>query len=380
MLSVLFYCAPSSAQDYSWLSENCRIDSLSETSYAQGWLKWQRATQFRPKGVPLPTSLSGRHRYSQEQLKQLWEADPKSHVVDCSFQIPRRSCQGCRGRGTTTGFYVAYVPKALLESPEKVRSVLLLIPGGNGLRTRYFLTPIPNKTIFDKMSGGLETKKVVDEALTPEISPPIVVSLDAAGWMTVNGPTEYITHDVPQHIVETFLPGVPFEEIALGAEGISSGGRAIMEALRWKPNVFNSVGLTAMHCRNFGGIDPKKHLGPELAKHVWLGHLAKRARAGLLHIRFSVGNEDAQWGCNKEFHTLFVESQVLPSSQPQFGTCRKGRTPSPDVCDTAWDGFYLYDGIPHHYGIFLPSYRDQIRWHLQSLTKTIQAFEAGVSQ
>lgn len=379
LLSLALFCSPTQAQDYNWLSANCRIDRLVETSYAKGWLEWQRATGFSPKGVPLPTSLSPA---PPSDIQKVWASDPQSHVVDCTFRIPRRKCPSCRGGGTDTASYVAYLPQALFEHPKAVRSILLLIPGGNGLRTRYFLTPIPGKTIFDKMSGGLETQRHLDTLLAedPDLVPPIVVALDSAGWLFVNGPVEYITYDLPHHIAATYLPSIPYRDIALGGEGISSGGRAIMESLRRKPDVFNTVGLTAMHCRNFGGIDPKKHLGPETAKQAWLRHLANRSRAGLLHIRFSMGNEDAQWPCNKEFHDLFVEAGILPVSSPTYGECRKGYKPSPDVCTTFWEGFYLYDGIPHHYGIFKPSYKLQLGWHLQRLTKTAAALDRGVSQ
>jgi hypothetical protein len=222
-------------------------------------------------------------------------------------------------------WYAPYIPEALITEPARVRSVLILVPGGNGGRTRYFLTPIPRKTIWHKMTGGLEIKRLVDEFLasSPETVPPIVVAVNGPALSHINGFTEFFVTDMPRHVVNTYLGGIPVEAVALGVEGISSGSRTLMKVFRTHPASFQTLGLTCMHCRRFNGIDPDKHLGTEAERDLWLSQVAVLAKAGLLHIRFSVGNRDNQWKCNKEFHDLFVAAGALSKGEPRYDRCRK---------------------------------------------------------
>lgn len=367
-----------------FVASHCLADKLGQTEYTRGWETWLEGKgrrfipQYAPQPIrtpfPIPAPGSRRAKKRASKLKKEWSQNPRSHVVDCKFPIPPRRCPGCRGRGAEKAYYTAYLPKDLFTNPERVRSILILIPGGNGGRVRYFLTPIPRKTIYQKMSGGLETKRHVDEYLEnhPETSPPIVVALDGAGFLMVNGPTEFLTHDVPTHIAQTYLGRSNLHGIAVGAEGISSGSKATMKAMLSKPDAFHTLGLTCMHCRRFNGIDPDKDLGTPKERTAWLSTLSQRAQRNELHVRFSIGNLDNQWPCNKEFHELFANAGVLQSTDPEYTSCRRRRKPDTKHCDTTWDGFYLYDGQAHHYGLLLDSWVPQLQWHVETLSQTAQ--------
>lgn len=369
-----------------FVASHCLVDELVPTEYAQGWEDWVKKSSrsFVPKDSPqpargstwIPDPGSERAQNRAEGLREQWAQAPRSHVVDCRADLTPRDCPGCRGKGAQRFSYAAYLPEALIRNPEKVRSILILVPGGNGGRTRYFLTPIPNKTIYHKMSGGLEVKRLVDEhvAAHPDEVPPIVIAVDGAGFLSVNGDTEFLTHDVPLHVAQTYLGRKDLKGLAIGAEGISSGSKAMMFALRAKPDAFHTVGLTCMHCRRFHGIDPDKDLGTKEERQRWLQQLARRSENDLLHIQFSVGNLDNQWGCNKEFHDLFTEVGIFQKEEPRFTDCRKDKTGT-SYCDTTWDGFYLFDGQAHHYGLLLDSWEPQLHWHLSTLSKTVATLD-----
>jgi hypothetical protein len=124
-----------------------------------------------------------------------------------------------------------------------------------------------------------------------------------------------------------------------------------------------------MHCRRFNGIDPEKHFGSKEQRQAWLKTLKARYDKGDLRIRFSVGNHDNQWPCNKEFHTLFTEVGIFKNDPPKFGSCNEGYSNDPTQCTTYWDGFNLYNNRPHHYGLLLDSWVPQLQWHYETLSQ-----------
>ncbi len=383
VLVLLCWARQASADDfYDYIASHCLIDTLARTPYALGWETWikeeRRSRSFVPKhsptpirrayGIPDPGTDGARARAAM--LRKEWGAKPRSHVVDCRVDFPPGDPKDPKATRT---WYTAYLPEALIRDPATVRSVLLLVPGGNGGRTRYFLTPIPRKTIYHKMSGGLQTKYFTDEWLKahPGASAPIIAATNGPALLHTNGPVTFFTEDMPSHLATTYL-GRPHTEVALGVEGISSGSRELMYAFRAKPAAFNTLGLTCMHCRRNDGIDPDKHLGTDVERWAWLETVGQRARDGHLHIRFSVGNRDNQWGCNKEFHDLFVEAGALAEAEPRYDRCKADHEVGPDWCDTHWDGFYLVEGAAHHYGLLIQSWRPQLNWHLERLDKVVQ--------
>ncbi len=378
-------CAPATAAPpvpaapislFEHIASRCLTDQLARTEYAQGWEGWFLEDRFLTEGAPRPAPrrpapmepVVGPVLPKAERLRAEWTADPKSHTIDCSFTFTKRDCPTCPGRGATQANYAAYLPRDLFLDPAKVTSVLLLVPGGNGGRTRYFLTPVPDKSIHAKKSGGLEVKKYVDTWVKahPGATPPIVVALDSAGFLSANGHVEYMTHDLPDHIARVFL-GRDVKTLTVGADGISSGSRAIMAALRDKPGSLRTVGLHCMHCRRFNGIDPQKHFGKPAQRRKWLDGLTTLRHEGQLDIKWSVGNRDNQWPCNKEFYDLFVEAGFYRADPPKYGPCDEGAQPSTGACTVRWDGFDLYNGQGHHYGLMRDSWAPHINWHLDRL-------------
>jgi hypothetical protein len=379
---VLCWTQPAAADDfYDYVASHCLIDALARSPYAIGWETWikeeKRSRKFVPEhsptpirrayGIPAPGSEKAVQR--AEMLRTQWRAEPRSHVVDCRVDFEPGDPKNPKATRT---WYTAYLPRALIVDPSKVRSILLLVPGGNGGRTRYFLTPIPRKTIYNKMSGGLQTKYFTDEWLkaNPGASAPIIAATNGPALLHTNGPVAFFTRDLPTHLATTYL-GRPHTEVALGVEGISSGSRELMHAFRAQPEAFNTLGLTCMHCRRNDGIDPDKHLGTDVERWAWLTTVGQRARDGRLHIRFSVGNRDNQWGCNKEFHDLFVQAGALAKTAPRYDECKEDKEVGTDWCDTHWDGFYLVEGAAHHYGLLIDSWRPQLEWHLERLDKVV---------
>jgi len=375
-----------------WVVSHCRVDQLGPSDYAQKWLRWIRkerngfdfmtADAPRPtlQPIKLPAIGSEAARTAARALGDRWRADPASHVVECYVNIDKRACEGCKPVHLKHGFrkatFIAYLPSALITEPSKVGGMLLLAPGGNGGHTRYFLTPIPNKHVTrQKRSGGLEIKKHADQFYEehPFHQQTIIAATTNGGWSMANGHIEFLSHDLPKLLADVFLDGLDHKKFALGVEGISRGSRALVQALRKKPTSFNTVGLTCLHCGKHGpgnGYEPDVDLRNPAERKRWLKVLADRSRRGLFQLRFSVGNADPQWVCNKRLHSMLVEGGVLEDLPPDFTKCRTNRTsrPSPRWCDTNWDGFYLYDRMPHHYALLKPSWRPQLRWHLDTLS------------
>ena len=382
-----------------WVVSHCLIDELGPSDYAVKWMQWIRKERrtfddFMPadaprpnlRPAPLPAPGSPEARAKAQRLREEWLARPASHVLECTTRVPHRDCPGCRPvhmkRGSSRAKYGAYIPKALLTRPEEVKSLLLLAPGGNGGRTRYFLTPIPNKHVtLHKRSGGLEVKRHADEfyAAHPDLSESIIVSTDNGGWSKANGHIEYLSRDLPKHVADTFLGGRDHRELALSVEGISRGSRALITALRKKPEAFHAIGLTCLHCGSIGGpmggYEPDRDLADPEERERWLSTLADRARRGLFHIRFAVGNADVQWTCNKRLHSHLVAGGVLEDRPPEFSNCRRDDPKDPKWCDTVWDGFHLYDRMPHHYALLKPSWVPQLQWHLRTLHDVVQTLE-----
>jgi hypothetical protein len=340
----------------SWVVSSCRVDALEPSTYTAQWVL--HAQHFgAPEGALLPIAdqawrelppRGSRDAHARiDELGRAWRGDAGSHVVDCSFEVPKRHCEGCKDRGAErVGRYVAYLPAALFERPETVRSVLLLVPGGRGGRSRPFLAAIAGKSHYDRGSGGLDTRRLADDFYRehPDAAQSIIVALDGHGQEMINGATEYLATDLPDHLASTYLPHVPREELVLGAEGLSSGARAIMRTLYAREDAFHSVGLSCMQC---GAIDLRVwgRLGPRGAVDAWMDRLALRSRRGDLAMRFAIGSRDGQLDCNEAYHRALVEHGVLEEQE----------------------GLTIYPGEMHHYGFVAVSYPDQLAWHLERL-------------
>ncbi len=379
--------ADSSMPFMDYIASNCLVDELEYTEYAVGWATWARKAGFKPKTGP---SVTKGHQKKQPEgseaasaraaaLRKEWKENPRSHVIECTLKLERRDCEHCADKGATQTSYTAYLPKAIIDDPDKVRSLLILIPGGNGARTRYFLTPIPNKTIFDKMSGGLEVQRHADEfkAANPDVEVPIIVAINGGGWLLANGATEFQTHDIPRHMASTYMGTDDLRTIAIGADGISSGSRAMLRSYPVKPFAANTIGLTCMHCggKRGGFLFDEDFLAFNQDNRIFKAW-KEMADNGLLHIHFAIGNRDKYWICNREIHERFTKEGLFEDTPPQFKDCREGKQ-TPKTCDVSWDGFELYDGQGHHYGLLTDSWIPSLHWHFRALDKTVKAIDAG---
>jgi hypothetical protein len=378
---------PSDLRFLEWVASSCHVDELAPSPYVAAWKNYRAERSsfdaeavFPSEGLsvlPKPHSAAAAKRAAE--LRRAWQAEPKSHVLDCRFSIPVRECRHCRGPKLVFASYVIYLPAAIVTDPDRIGAMLMLVPGGNGGRSRPFLSPIPGKTVFHRGSGGLETRQIVDRYLAdhPEATPPIVVALDTAGAEYNNGSIEHLTHDLPAHIAKTYLAREA-STLALGVEGISSGAQSILDALYAKPDAFATVGLSCLAC---GRIASKEGLGsppalvrraprvaiPEEKVVAWAEDLAKRSAHKELFVRFSIGDRDGQLPCTRALHGLFAEVGVVERSEERVVRCH-GKDGAPP-CDREGSGLALYENEMHHYGILEKSFGAQLRWHLESLSR-----------
>jgi hypothetical protein len=370
-----------------WVAAHCYVDALGPSAYTLAWRRYTLAPEDldpgavmpapRSETLPVPGSKAAEARAAA--LRADWLANPRSHVVDCRFYVPLRPCRLCvQELRVHTAHYIAYLPAALSRDPESVRTLLMIVPGGRGGRSRPFLSPVPDKTHFHAGSGGLQTKQRVDAYLAehPETPPPIVVALETNGDDYNNGRIEHLSSDMPTHVANTFLGGVPLEDLLIGAEGISSGARAILDTLLAKPNTFATAGLTCLSC---GMLNPRKASAREqIDFEGFAAKLGERAQATALRMRFSIGSRDGQLACNQALYDLFTEHGVFDGGGAvRYTNCRQGHEGESSQCDNEREGWVSYVGEMHHYGLLKKSYPPQLEWHLSALTEVAAARRGG---
>lgn len=360
---------PASLPFVKWVAKHCYVDALGPSQYTETWRRYATEPDDED-ALPVIESGVAPGGHDPEALERDWLAKPRSHVVDCRFQVKWRQCDGCTGQKSWEAMYVAYLPRDLFVAPSRVRTLLMLVPGGNGGRSRPFLSPLPGKTVFQRGSGGLRTKQLVDawQKAHPDRPAPVVMSLDSWGHEYNNGPIEYLSYEIPHHVAQRYLDGVDPAVLTIGTEGISSGSRMILETLRKKPDAFHTAGLTCLSC---GRLNPDKEAGigedgvMDLAK-----ALAPRHREGEFDLRFAIGTRDGQLPCNERLYELFGRAGVVDPSAPlRYVDCPAGVTEDRDRCHTVRDGFATYAGEMHHYGLLIHSHAPQIEWQLDTLDR-----------
>ncbi len=339
-----------------WVAENCTIDSLNSTPYLRAWTRYPKpADHLRPTDpVPLdvapllPRAGSPSSVTLIADTERAWLAEPKGRVVDCSFNLQPRECEHCKRQENKLIHYIAYLPAELSINPERIGSVLFLVPGGHGGRSRAFLRPIPGYNIWAKGSGGLDTKMRADTFFKdhPEVEPSIIVSLETPGSLHASGATEFLTYDMEHHIRTTYLPP-DTPKLRIGVDGISSGAREIVKAAFLKPESFTTLGL---HCLSCGAIHPEKGLLAKREKLVAFGQaLAERRKKGLFEIRMSIGSRDNQLPCNRLYWDLFTEAGLV--------------TPADDAL------FHVVPGALHDFNYLIQAHPIHFTWHLETLGK-----------
>lgn len=339
-----------------WLASHCRVDAVGPSPYTVAWSHYPHPKDLlapddpRPlvNAGPLPAAGSRRARALADQLRTDWSKEPRSHVVDCTTSLPTRGASSSSS-STEHVRYVAYLPDALFDGRFEVSSILLLVPGGNGGRSRPFLRPIPGATIYEKGSGGLDTKRLADRFYGehPGAGRAIIVALETSGFGAESGAGELLTGDVYEHIRATFAPTLPQAELAHGVEGTSSGARATMRAAFAKPDAFDTLGFSCMAC---GGVNPQSRLlGTPEQLAQFADRLAERRRRGEVDLRFSIGSRDNQLPCNRAFWELFRREGVVTAADD--------------------DHFLVYEGALHDFAFMERSYAPQLLWHLTELDR-----------
>lgn len=361
---------------FSHIASRCYVDELAPTNYAVQWLNHHLPRDLAPTGAPwpvledqvFPAPSTPKARARALELRKDWLATPRSHVVDCFFEVPQRDDPAVVPN-TKDAHYAAYLPAELFVAPERVRTALVYSPGGGrGGHSRPFLTEIPGKTIYDIAAGGLGTKHRMDEwhAKHPEHSVPIFFALHSNGEEYGNDGTTFLTEDVPNHIASQLLGGMDIKRLVLGVEGVSSGARTLVLALRARPFAFATVGLSCMAC---GGVDARRgRIGSSDKVNAWAMTLGDRAKRGELRMRFAIGSRDNQLPCNKALHDMFGNSGMFDMSRPPtFHECKAGESQSEKTCDHEVDGFRVYRGELHDYHFLSRSWQHQLEFHLEAL-------------
>lgn len=337
-----------------WLVESCTLDALEPTPYSRAWIRYPKPSDWLRPTDPSPLFDARLHppggseaaSTSATELERAWLSGPRSHVVDCSFRLQARECEHCVKQVATLVRYVAYLPERLFRAPQEVESALLLVPGGHGGRSRAFLRPIPGLSVWDRGSGGLDTKALADDlyAARPDLAQSIIVSLENSGIQHGSGAIEFLTFDVAEHLRRTFLPERA-EPLVLGVDGVSSGAREIVRATRAKPERFRSVGL---HCMACGGIHPDRGVLAPRDELLALGRtLAERRASGLFDLRISIGSRDNQLPCNRRWWALFEEAGLV---KPEDGEL-----------------FRVVPGALHDFLFLAQAFPPHLEWHLDLL-------------
>jgi hypothetical protein len=348
-----------------WVVSHCHIDELVPSAYTFAWHRYRRPADLLGPEDPLPLRAgralpregSAAAKEQSGALRRAWIDNPRSHVIDCALPIKGHRCLGCPIETVAHTYYAAYLPRALFVAPETVRSALFLVPGGNGGRSRPFTRPIPDRSVYDRGSGGLDTKRRADAFYEahPGASQAIIVALETSGFEAPSGPIEHLSRTMPGHIAATFLPHLGEGDLVVGAEGVSSGAREILRAAFHDPRAFHTVGLSCMAC---GGVHPKtsRLAGPSELR-AFADTLAARRREGSFDVRFAIGSRDGQLPCNKAYRDLFLERGVLSSADA--------------------DAFFVVEGEKHDFNFLRRAYPSQLDWHLAALARIARQTKAS---
>ncbi len=351
----------------------CLPDRLARTEYLLKWVPLFHG-HLAP-GEPLARvdrglpRASGEEPPDEEDQRRLldWQGSPRvSHVMDCALPVADLSR---KDHPLRTASYAIYLPADYLDHPARARPVLMLVSGGNGNRTRWFLTPTSDRGVVPG-TGGLAVRRRVDEwiAAHPEAPPPIVIGLDGSSSQFPNGMAAYIARELPEHVLATYLPGHARAEIAFGVESISSGAVEVARALRADAGAFNTTGFLCPYVHP-NGLSVDATFGPRSARDALFQTLAQRRREGTFAMRFSIGAKDDHYPRTWAWYRLLVSAGLFPRpGDAAYERCDEGtRRPGPERCWSTWEGFFLLPHEFHNYRALLPSFGPQFEWELEAL-------------
>jgi hypothetical protein len=266
-----------------------------------------------------------------------------------------------------------YLPADYLDHPTRARPVLVLVSGGNGNRSRWFLSPTrPGGTI--PATGGLAVRGRVDAWVRehPSAPAPLVVGLDGESDQFPEGLGTFLRRDLPAHLAATYLPAVPRARIPFGAECISSGCVALLAALRDDPSSYRAVGLLSPYVHP-AGIDVAFFFGPPRARGRLFRDLVARHRAGAFELRFSIGVVDEHLARARALYRLLQAEGLYPADvAPTYDRCQApGIQPNSSHCEARWPGLWLYPNVGHHYLALIPAFPPALAWQLDTLAAMV---------
>jgi hypothetical protein len=304
-----------------------------------------------------------------------WQSVPRvSHVMDCVLRVPLPGA----GRDRSLP-YTIYLPADYLDHPARLRPVLVLVSGGNGNRTRWFLTPTRSDGVIPG-TGGLTVRRRVDAWARehPELPTPLVVALDGTSDLFPNGMPAFLQRELPEHLLATYLPGHPRGHVPFGAECISSGCAELMQALRSDPGAYHAVGLLSPYVHP-SGIDPSTSFGSVAERTELFRTLVERHRAGVFELRFSIGTLDHHLPRVRALYDMFQRAGLYPSvDEPTYTDCRFPRLrPNTSHCTALWPGFWLYPNVAHHYRALVVAFPSALAWQLATLTEMLPRLSRG---
>ena len=368
-----------SAGYLNYVAAHCLVDRFKvdvhsvESLQARGLVPLDQARPFLPRTKMPPKPGHRDYPVYMAQLRADWLSNPRSHVLDCTVTVEPRTCETCKTKSSAprTFRYGIYIPRQYVENPGQVKTVLLLAPGGRGGRVRWFQNPIAYKMNKSRMSQGLSIQSKLDAHLEmyPELSPPLVITMDDPGLGYTNGTQEYMTDDLVGHVLATYLPGKTRENIAFGIDAISSAAKNAAIAFVSKPEAFDTFGWMCNFCDSEGGFDPDRYFRRakgQRALDVWFD----RAQAGELHMKFSIGKQDKFLACNRRMHSLLVERNIIPDAHEPFEeNCKEVEGSTASACTTIKPGMTEYPGIGHNYSLMPLAFDEHLYWHVEKLSE-----------
>jgi hypothetical protein len=363
---------------------HCLPDQLAQSVYLAKWMQNFHGTFAEGEPVPhtdrfLPGQRRGHDdtptREDHARLDR-WESPYVSHVMDCSVPVLLAGRTDGTFRSTP---YAIYLPADYLETPTRPRPVLVLVSGGNGDRTRWFLTPIREDGEVPA-TGGLRVRGRADDWARrhPGLATPIVIGLDGDGDQFHNGLGVFVGRELIEHVIATYLPHQTRATTPYGVESISSGAVGVVQHLRYHSGAFNTLGFLSPYVHP-NGIDPAFSLGTGRDKDDLYRSLVARHRRGLFALRISVGAVDDHYSRVVGWYREFVRYGLFPAmGEATYERCDPPEGPHPESrCVGVWPGLYRYPRVGHHYKALLPSFPVQFEWELDTLTGMLDAVRAS---
>lgn len=353
--------------------ERCYVDRLARSDYLADWVAAGGIERGIPAGDPVPSlalslpswgpreGAQGHDRARDAVTRAL--ASPGSHVMDCTLQARAQDPPHALGAIP----YAVYLPEDYLRNPRRNRGVLVMIPGGRGDRTRWFLTAKPG-SLFERGTGGLSLRTHLDRWASehPGAATPIVVTVDGPTGAWIDGRVEFIGRDLPAHVAATYLPQQRERETPFAVQSISIGAAFTMRAVRRDPARFASIALMGMFCDR-KGLLPERDLAPD--PEGFYRSLADRVRSGALAVRLSIGRRDTLYECNKRWYSSLQRAGVFArAEQPEYEQCDAGTAASSATCWARWPGFTVIPRLGHHYAAVVPIFVEDLRWQLDRLS------------